>query len=205
MKKMNFRSLAALPCLLLTLTATGLAQTALTPRGSLCIQGDSTLHRWSSTSTAVEMSVAAPPAGEDLAAAVKVGKFSGLVVHIPDVSLKSGESGLDKNMRAAMKAAEFPEVTYRLDRYELGKPAADGAIPVHAAGELTIAGRTRVVTIDARLTLSADGVRMVGSYPLNMSDYGIKPPTLMLGAIKVRDPILISFNLLLPPLKAKGE
>ncbi len=203
MIKNIFRLLAAAPCLLLTLTATGWAQTTLAPRGSLWIEGDSTLHRWSSTSTAVEMSVAAPPSGEDLAAAVKNGQFSGLTARIPDASLKSGESGLDKNMRVAMKAAEFPEVSYRLDRYELGKPAADGSTPVKTSGELTIAGRTRVVSIDAVLTFSAEGVRLLGAYPLNMSDYGIKPPTLMFGAIKVKDPVVIRFNLLLPSSTAK--
>ncbi|NNN04590.1 MAG: YceI family protein [Elusimicrobia bacterium] len=205
MKKLNFRLLAALPCLLLALTTTGRAQTTLTPRGSLWIEGDSTLHRWSSTSTAVEMSVASPGSGEDLAAAVKAGKFAGLVVHIPDASLKSGESGLDKNMRVAMKAAEFPEVSYRLDRYELGKSAADGATPIHAAGELTIAGRTRAVSIDARLAFSADGLHLVGSYPLNMSDYGIKPPTLMFGAIKVKDPVVVRFDLLLASNREKTK
>lgn len=203
MKKINFRPLFALP-LLLALTTTVRAQTALAPRGSLWIEGDSTLHRWSSTSTVVEMSVTAPPSPGDLAPAVKAGKFAGLVVRIPDASLKSGESGLDKNMRAAMKAGEFPEVSFRLDRYELGKPATDGATSIHAAGELTIAGRTRAVTIDATLAFSMEGIRLVGSYPLNMSDYGIKPPTLMLGAIKVRDAVVIRFNLLLPSAPVKG-
>jgi hypothetical protein len=35
-----------------------------------------------------------------------------------------------------------------------------------------------------------------------MSDYGIAPPTMMMGTIKTRDPVTIRFDLFLKPKEA---
>ena len=188
---------------LLALTARGWAQMAVQPAGSLWIEGDSTLHKWSSTSTAVAMAFKlADGAPQSLSEAIKASKVKGLEVLIPVASLKSGESGLDKNMRKAMSEDKFPNVVYRLDHYELAKGSGDGVMTAKAAGDLTIAGKTKPVTIDVEFRLGQDAASLKGSYTLVMSDYGIKPPSLMLGAIKVRDPVTIRFELLLKPQDA---
>jgi polyisoprenoid-binding protein YceI len=188
---------------LLALAVPGFAQIALQPAGSLRVFGDSTLHKWSSTATVVSMTFAladwAPPALSD---AIKAGQVKGMEVRVAVSGLKSGESGLDKNMRNAMSAEKFPEVVYKLGHYELGKPSESGAIVAKTAGELTIAGRTKTVSMDVEFRLGAGQAEALGSCTLNMSDYGITPPTLMLGAIKVRDPVTIRFDLLLKPQDA---
>jgi polyisoprenoid-binding protein YceI len=65
------------------------------------------------------------------------------------------------------------------------------------AGKLTIAGKEN--TIEIRGTGSADNgvVRFKGSKVFNMTDFGVKPPSLMLGTMKVRDPVTVSFDLVL--------
>src|SRR5208282_5876100 len=101
------------------------------------------------------------------------------------------------------------DVVYRLDQYTLAKGLGDGVLVAKTSGQLTIAGQSKPVTMDVEFRLSPDGVTVKGSYTLKMSDYGIKPPTLMLGAIKVRDPVTIRFDLVLKPQDAtmikKGE
>ena len=189
---------------LLTLAAPAFAQTALQPGGSLRIEGDSTLHKWSSTATAVSMSFTlADGAPQSLSEAIKASKVKGMEVKIPVAGLKSGESGLDKNMRKAMDADKFPEVLYKLGHYELSKPNDAGLATAKTAGELTIAGKTKTVAMDVEFKLDADMAEVKGSHTLNMSDYGIKPPSLMLGAIKVRDPVTIRFDLVLKPQSTK--
>jgi polyisoprenoid-binding protein YceI len=188
---------------LLALAVPGFAQLAVAPTGTLSVLGDSTLHKWTTTTSTVAMTFTlADGAPASLADAIKASKVKGLEVRIPVVSLKSGESGLDKNMRAAMTADKFPEVAFKLGTYELGKPGDGGTIVAKTTGDLTIAGQTKTVTMDVEFTLGAGTAEAKGSYTLNMSDYGIKPPTLMLGTIKVRDPVTIRFDLLLKPADA---
>ncbi len=189
---------------LLALSARGWAQIEIRPGGSLRIEGDSSLHKWSSTATVVMMTFqpadGAPPS---LSEAIKASKIKGMDVTIPINGLKSGDSGLDRNLRRAMKAKTFPDVVYHLDSYETAKGADDGLLTAKTKGTLKIAGQTGPATMDVEFRLNADGAEAKGAYTLNMSDFGITPPTLMLGAIKVRDPIKIVFDLFLKIADAK--
>jgi hypothetical protein len=38
---------------------------------------------------------------------------------------------------------------------------------------------------------------VTGSYPLKMTEYGLKPPSLMFGRIKVAESVRVNFDLLL--------
>ncbi|MFI5349136.1 MAG: YceI family protein [Elusimicrobiota bacterium] len=187
----------------LALGARAWAQIAVAPEGSLRIEGDSTLHKWSSTATVVAMTFElADGAPQSLPLAISAMKVKSMDVKVSVAGLKSGESGLDKNLRAAMNADKFPDVVYHLDSYEIKTGAAEGILAATATGKLTIAGRTKPVTMDVEFRLGPDAAAVKGGCTLVMSDYGIKPPTLMLGTIKVRDPVSIRFDLLLKPRDA---
>ena len=200
MKRTTIRKIALTSVALLALAVRGWAQVAVSPSGSLRIDGDSTLHKWSSTATVVAMTFSlAEGAPQSLSEAIKASKIKSMEVKIPVAGLKSGESGLDKNMRKAMNEEKFPDVVYRLDRYAMTKGGGEGVLTAKTEGTLTIAGQTKPVTIDVEFRLGPDAAAVKGSYTLEMSDYGIKPPSLMLGTIKVRDPVTIRFDLLLNP------
>lgn len=185
------------------LAAGAWAQLAVVPGGTLKIEGDSTLHKWSSAASGVTMTFQlADGAPQNLAEAIKASKIKSMDVKIPVAGLKSGESGLDKNMRKSMDAEKYPDVTYHLDHYELTKGSGEGVLTAKTSGQLTISGQTKPVSIDVEFHLGQDAASLKGSYTLEMSDYGIKPPTLMLGAIKVRDPVTIRFDLDLKPQAA---
>jgi hypothetical protein len=40
-------------------------------------------------------------------------------------------------------------------------------------------------------------MRVKGSYDLRMTEYGLKPPSLMMGAMKVKELVKVNFDLLL--------
>jgi polyisoprenoid-binding protein YceI len=197
----NFR--LALGAALLALAVPGFAQLAVAPTGTLRVLGDSTLHKWTVATSTVSLTfVLDAGAPASLADAIKAGKVKTMEARVAVADLKSGESGLDKNMRVAMSADKFPQVTYKLSSYELGKPTEDGTIVAKMSGDLTIAGQTKTVTMDVKFALAGGKAEAKGRYALVMSDYGIKPPTLMLGTIKVRDPVAVQFDLLLTPADA---
>ncbi|MBM3267673.1 MAG: YceI family protein [Candidatus Sericytochromatia bacterium] len=164
----------------------------------LRLEGDSTLHPYASRTRDLRIVASLAPgkakAGslEDLLAA---GHLAALEVTIPVKSLKSGEGLLDTNLYRALEADRHPHIRFRLTRYK-ARPTGNGDITVRAEGTLSVAGTERDVSLEARGDVSGGKVCLAGSYDLLMSDYGVRPPVLMLGAIKVKDRISIHYELL---------
>jgi hypothetical protein len=65
-------------------------------------------------------------------------------------------------------------------------------------------GRERPVTLEARAIRNGSGVWLEGSRGLRMTDYGIKPPTMMLGTLRVGDSITVRYRLLLVPREGES-
>ena len=102
-----------------------------------------------------------------------------------------GDATMNKHLRRALKEEEFPEVRYRALKYSL----IDNGAAVQTSGELTIAGVTRPVAFGAKLTpLPEGGTRVFGRVQINMRDFGVKPPSVFFGALKVADVVTINFN-----------
>ena len=180
----------------------------LGPGSVLWLEGTSTMHDYESRSNAVTIEIAGDPAVAPPAdAAALLAIIRGFGVHtvrvrVPVESLRSDKTALDKNLRRAMRAEEYPAVVFELREYTL-TPAGD-TLAIESQGTLAIAGQERPVTLEARLFVGADGLWLEGREPLRMSEYGIKPPTMMLGALKVHDPVTVHYRLLLLPSGATG-
>lgn len=160
------------------------------------IAGSSNIHEWTASTakvrvTRVKVGSAVPGDGfwSDV---VKPGALEAFEIAISAASLSSPKAGLDKNMHKALKAEQFAEITFRLTRLE---GATAGA--VKAIGVLRIAGVDREVALDLK-TARKDGLLVVtGSLPLLMTDYGIKPPTAMLGMLTTDPKVTVSFEAVL--------
>jgi polyisoprenoid-binding protein YceI len=100
-------------------------------------------------------------------------------------------------MYKALKAEKFPNIEFRLsDTHLLPALIKEGVNQLTSNGVLTIAGKENVIKMDAQFELLPDGIHIFGTKPLLMSDYGVKPPTI-LGVIKVKDDVTIHFDLIL--------
>ena len=67
-----------------------------------------------------------------------------------------------------------------------------------ATGPMTILGTTNPITFDIQLVQSADGMRGVGEAELDMTDYGVTPPSVWLGMLNVGEIVTIKFETPLP-------
>jgi hypothetical protein len=173
---------------------------------ALWLEGTSTLHAYESRSHEVEIGLERDRAATDPARAADLMQLirsvgvRGMSVRVPVASLRSKNSGLDKNLRKAMKADQYPEVRFHLDHYQLAPEAANrDTIAIEADGSLTIAGQERQVRLEARAYPGEAGIWLEGSEVVLMSEYGIKPPTMMLGTLRVGDPVTVRYRLLLVP------
>lgn len=184
-----------LRCALLLLLAVPARATAwdvsLSPDSRVWLEGDSTLHPFSSTATAVDFSLRVEGKGAGLDEALASGAAAALTLRIPVAGLKSGHAGLDKNLRKALKADAHPDIVFTLSKYEL----QEGGAALEMVGELRIAGAARPVAVGADLERAGGRLAAEGRVDLSMSDFGVKPPSLMMGAIKVADRVAVKYRL----------
>lgn len=178
----------------------------LGPGSTLWLDGTSTIHEYESRTSETKIAFkrdSAAPQPADAASFEALIRSSGVRhvdVHVPVLSLRSKKSGLDKNLWKALKADDHPAIRCQLARYTVKSSAAGGdTLQIRAEGTLEVAGRTRPITLDARAWRAPTGIWIAGSQPLLMSDFGIKPPTMMMGTLRVADRVTVHYRLLLTP------
>jgi polyisoprenoid-binding protein YceI len=160
------------------------------------IAGTSNVHTysaWTDTVRVTELTLAgavtADTFWEDV---VKPGALERFAGAIPVATLTSRDAGLDRNMYRALKLAANRDVTFRLARLESGGPGG-----LMAVGMLRIAGVEREVVL--RLTVERRDAALVvrGRLALLMTDYGVTPPTAMLGMLQTDPKVTITFEAVL--------
>jgi polyisoprenoid-binding protein YceI len=151
------------------------------------IEGTSTLHAWKMEGTTIRGNITAP--------SIEQWKSGGseVTVEIPVASIKSEHGKMDKLMAEALKAGANPMIRYQLTTANLAE--AGPAFKIETRGRLTIAGVTREVDMEIHGTQEPNGsYALTGQLPIRMSDYGIKPPTAMLGTIKTGNDVTVTFR-----------
>jgi hypothetical protein len=187
------------------------AAVRLGPGSTLWIEGGSNVHEWESRTTQPTVKLLRDASSADpsdvaaLDAWLRAGGLKGLDLGVPLATMHSKKGpNLDKNMLKALKAEQNPEITFHLTQAKVGEPSGD-SLSVSADGVLRIAGRERPITVAGRLVRSEAGVWLNGSHGLRMSEYDVKPPTMMLGTMRVHDSVSVYFKLLLAPGTPSGK
>jgi polyisoprenoid-binding protein YceI len=166
--------------------------------GRVSIAGTSNVHAFTASTSAVRITrvqIAGGVTGSDVwDEVVKPGAVEVFEVAISAATLSSPKDGLDKNMHKALKATEHPDIVFRLLRLEprQGSPGA-----FRGVGRLHIAGVEREVTLDVTTERKDATLIVQGQLPLQMTDYGIKPPTAMLGMLKTDPKVIVTFETVL--------
>ncbi len=191
-------SIPALTCALIAgfVLMTAPAAKAQTPMSlasaSVTLEGTSNVHDFTATTKDVKLTklsiAGSAPAAAALANPTVVDGFE---IAIKAATLKSSKDGLDKNMHKALKAAEFPDIVFRLVKFEGQGPA------IKAFGVLKVAGVEKDVVLDLKVVAAAATLTVTGQVPLLMTDYGITPPKMMLGALKTSPKIRVKFETVL--------
>ena len=155
------------------------------------VLGTSNLHNWSMEDKDVTCSVQFKyEAGKTLPVSLAAFTFS-----FPVHNLKSESSGMDSKAYDAMKAKTQGNIAFAASSSKI-IPGGNDQFTVNSGGNLTIAGVTKAVALSAACTVKADGtITCAGTYGLRMSDYQIKPPTYMLGALRTGNKLTIDFSM----------
>ncbi len=190
----RFARLASVPLALLFFLSLGAASNAQAPyriggTPTMTLYGTSTLHNWTMTAHSFTANGVFTADNNQLTA------INSLTVDLPVHNLKGESGGLNDNAYDALKADKFKDITYKLSSADI-TPEGGSKYKIAAHGNLTIAGSTKPVTLDANGVLNADGSLSVsGSVALKMTDFGVKPPSFMFGAMSAGDKLTLNYSL----------
>ncbi|PXA03563.1 hypothetical protein DDZ13_11320 [Coraliomargarita sinensis] len=169
--------------------------------GKILITGTSSLHDWEivGKNIAGSLTVTTTKNGErDLEVSLPVEAQ----VKIPVKSLESGKGIMDKKMFKALEGKKHENVLFVLDSLEIVEADPDPekanlqVLNVKAKGKLSIAGETRWIQFPAAIDWDAAKklVSVSGETDIRMTDFGIDPPTALLGTLKTGNEVKVSFS-----------
>lgn len=182
------RYILFLPFLFFEMT-TGYSQDKITATSEISIKGTSNLHNWEVNSNLGSINA------DMKINSGHVSAIKSLEVKVSVKTLKSSKgSVMDKKMYQALKADEFPYITFNLLSVTkiLKTVWMDEII---ATGYLEIAGIKKLIqlTVYAK-TNAGQGTNFNLSKKIKMSDYGIEPPTALFGLLRTGNEIDIGIK-----------
>lgn len=148
--------------------------------------GTSNIHDWDMTAVNFAFDANFTVKGAD------VQDVSALSFVLPVKNLKGKEDLLNSRAYKALKEEQFDKISFKLIEAVI--------VPqqriIKATGNLTISGVTKKVLIQTTYTVASDeSITCKGSKAIKMSEFNIKAPSFMMGALKVADEVTIDILL----------
>jgi len=160
----------------------------LLPESQVSVRGTSSMHDWevSFGKYEVNFAVSNTDGGKMSISNVKA-VFSGASV-TSDNKIMTGKA------RDALMVNDHPDIVFVSGGAE-SVINNDGKITGTMKGKLQIGGITRPIDISFSGNINGDRISITGSEEVNMADYGIKPPTALLGALKTGEEVTVELRL----------
>jgi polyisoprenoid-binding protein YceI len=130
---------------------------------------------------------------------------NGKITDLQDVTLQinansiKGSEGrrMDSKIYEALDTSSNPNITFVL-RDVTSLAENPGAHRVSSRGVLTVAGVSRVVTLNTVGRVLPNGdLEFSGTQKIKMSDYRVSPPTALLGALRTGDEVTLNYKVVL--------
>jgi hypothetical protein len=104
---------------------------------------------------------------------------------------EADKQGTRKNM---LRAEVLDGETY--PRVELRSAKIEGALPApQVTARITIKQVTREVVVPVKVTVTGDQLRATGEFALQQTDFGMKPFSVAMGALEVKDRLDVRFTI----------
>lgn len=112
-----------------------------------------------------------------------------------DVSQKDRQDMESRMKEDVLETARFPDITFESTQISAEKQG-EGGFRVMIAGDLSLHGVRRKECIQAQAVLNGPTLRSFGDFTVRQSDYDIELVSVAGGALKVKDEIKVSFDML---------
>jgi hypothetical protein len=157
---------------------------------AVSIHGKFSIHNWSETVQKVSGELIGT-VHEDGTADIRSIR---MVMEVRSIKSDMGPVMENKTYKA-LKAGADPEITFLLTTpFTIGRLAA-GQRLISLNGSLTLAGMTRPVKMVIRSFKASQATLSIeGEQHINMTDFGVKPPSALFGTMKADPAITINFK-----------
>ncbi len=117
-----------------------------------------------------------------------------IAIKVEDIDADSRR--MNNNMHGYLKKDQYPEITYRLVEAKELALLDNPGVKLTVRGVISAAGAEKEIVHDVEVRKNDSGGLVVsGSQDLKMTDFGIDPPTAVLGSIRSRDEMNITFEI----------
>lgn len=149
------------------------------------VSGTSNLHDWNMLASSFQCE------GDFTVKNGQLQEISSLNFALPVTNLKSKEDLMNTRAYKTLKSDKFNKITFKLTGATLMPQQK-----IKAVGILNIAGVAKQVVLQTSYILNSDGViTCKGSETIKMSDFQIKAPSFMMGALKTGNEVIIDILL----------
>jgi len=163
--------------------------TLLPDSSSITVQGTSSLHDWEMHVKLRSQSI------EYKTPSNSIEELKDIQININASDLKGSNNIMEGFAHNALKLKEYPFITFYLTQVEI-RESESFSFSAIATGQLEIAGSKRTVRLPlSGKILSETKFNLSGKLDLRMSDFGVKAPKALFGAITTHDEISVIYSL----------
>ena len=100
---------------------------------------------------------------------------------------------------AVLESEKYPKITFKSASVSGLKQTGEQAYSFTVNGDLTLHGATKRIAVPVSATITPQQLRATGKYTLRQTDFSIKPYSAAGGAVKVKDEVVVNFNIVAKP------
>jgi polyisoprenoid-binding protein YceI len=195
--KTHLKSLVFLSAMLATLALSAQEMYTTVPGESkVVIKGTSTLHDWQMDAKNFKSEMVLKEKSE------KDMEISGVSFSCKSSDVTGEQKLMNSKAHEALKVKQFSDIKFSQSGVKM-ETVNGNSFKGNVVGKLEIAGVSRNVELPfAGEVKSGDNVSVSGSFRMKMSDYGIVPPSVMMGTIKTGDEITLEYSFMMQSEKA---
>jgi len=101
----------------------------------------------------------------------------------------------DSMHKEVLESAKHQKITFKSVSVSDVKQTGNDAYSFVVNGDLTLRGVTKRIAVPVAATITPQQLRATGKYTLKQTDFGIKPYSAAGGTIKVKDEVVVNFNI----------
>ena len=154
------------------------------------VSGTSTVRAWSCPADGTARP--APGKGAPPVPGFPAG-MQAVTVTVPVRAIACETDLMNDHLRETLKEKTNPSIVFELQQYTIAGSDAK------ATGTLTIAGVTKPLTLEIKVMPEQGGLRGVGETVIDLTQFGLTPPVIFEGLLKVGKDVRVKFDATLHP------
>ena len=109
-----------------------------------------------------------------------------------------GMAIMTSDFRKTVKSDKYPAIVIDFISFERAPNYAQGEEKFKGILNISLAGVTKLFDVDCTIETKTNGmIHLKGGRGFTFADFGLKPPSRMMGTIKVKEELIVKFHLVL--------